>query len=164
MNEDVFQKAIDLLPTVKADIIRRFPYELQGYIGLEMNKTSYSKTNDYPKNNTKVLNIRSGTLFRSFTKGNSLNLFKETTDGVTIGSMVKYAAIHEYGGTIKHPGSSKKQAFKIGGRLIVTNGTKAHDIPIPQRPYLKPAVQKFESERMSKLIFEIMQPLRDLFK
>lgn len=47
-----------------------------------------------------------------------------------------YAAIHNYGGTIKHPGSKKFQAFQYGDAMVFTYGTKAHDIRIPQRQFM----------------------------
>lgn len=49
---------------------------------------------------------------------------------------VPYAAIHNFGGVIKHPGSSKFQVFHIGGAVVFTHGTKPHDIHIPQRQYM----------------------------
>ena len=49
---------------------------------------------------------------------------------------VPQAAIHNFGGTIKHPGSSKFQAFFYNGNWIYTWGTKPHDIDIPARPFM----------------------------
>ena len=51
-------------------------------------------------------------------------------------SRVPYAAIHNFGGTIKHPGSDKFQAFEYMGGMIYTYGTKAHNINIPQRMFM----------------------------
>lgn len=53
-----------------------------------------------------------------------------------MGKGVPYAAIHNFGGTIKHPGSSKLQTFRIDGKWITTHGTKAHLIPMPKRQYM----------------------------
>jgi len=49
---------------------------------------------------------------------------------------VPYAAINNFGGVIKHPGSSKFQVFDYGGGTIFTHGTKPHDIPIPARTFM----------------------------
>ena len=51
-------------------------------------------------------------------------------------AIVPYAAIHQFGGTIEHPGSDKFQAFEIGGQWVYTHGTKPHPITIPARPYM----------------------------
>ena len=53
-----------------------------------------------------------------------------------IGTNKIYAAIHQFGGTIEHPGSDKFQAFEIGGQWVYTHGTKPHPIAIPARPYM----------------------------
>lgn len=159
MNEDVFNKAIALIPTLKADLLRQLPIELQMFIGLEMN---LSAKGDKSKNTTPILNARKGDLFRSFTKGDPMNIYKETSSGAEYGSRVVYAAIHEFGGTIKHPGSTKMQAFQIGGHKVVAHGTKPHDIPIPKRPYLAPAISKFEAERLEQLVFQVFAPIREL--
>ena len=48
---------------------------------------------------------------------------------------VPYNLIHEYGGTINHPGSSKFQAFQTPTGWVRTNYTKPHQIVMPARPY-----------------------------
>jgi len=54
-----------------------------------------------------------------------------------IGSFpVLYAAIHQFGGVINHPGSDKFQAFMVGGRMVFTHGTVPHQIQIQPRPYI----------------------------
>ena len=152
MNEQVFQKAIGLLPEIRADILRRVPIELQGFIGLEMNRT---KVGDKSKNTTNILNVRKGNLFRSFTKGNPLNILKDTGNGVEFGSKIPYAAIHEYGGTIDHPGTSN--GF---GRGIPI---PAHGIPMPKRSYLAPAIKAFEEQALEQLVIKAMKPITNLF-
>ena len=152
MNEQVFQKALTLLPEIRADILRRVPVELQMFIGLEMNRT---KVGDKSKNTTSILNVRSGNLFRSFTKGNPLNILKDTGKGIEFGSKVPYAAIHEYGGTIDHPGTNN--GF---GRGIPI---PAHGIPMPKRSYLQPAIKAFEEQALEALVVKAMQPIKELF-
>ena len=160
MNEQVFQKAIGLLLEIRADILRRVPVELQGFIGLEMDKTSIGIVDkkaviDKSKNTTKILKVRRGNLFRSFTKGNPLNILKDTGNGVEFGSKAPYAAIHEYGGTIDHPGTSN--GF---GRGIPI---PAHGIPMPKRSYLAPAIKAFEEQALEKLVINAMKPITNLF-
>lgn len=152
MNEQVFQKALTLLPEIRADILRRVPVELQMFIGLEMNRT---KVGDKSKNTTNILNVRSGNLFRSFTKGNPANILKDTGKGVEFGSKVPYAAIHEYGGVIDHPGTNN--GF---GRGIPI---PAHGIPMPKRSYLQPAIKAFEEQALEALVIKAMQPIKELF-
>ena len=69
--------------------------------------------------------------------------------GVTgrVGTMVKYAAIHEHGGTIQHPGGTayivvNGVAVFMPNRAAVSSmpRTKAHPITIPPRPFLRPVV------------------------
>jgi len=152
MNEQVFQKALTLLPEIRADILRRVPVELQMFIGLEMNRT---KVGDKSKNTTNILNVRSGNLFRSFTKGNPANILKDTGKGVEFGSKLPYAAIHEYGGVIDHPGTNN--GF---GRGIPI---PAHGIPMPKRSYLQPAIKAFEEQALEALVVKAMQPIKELF-
>lgn len=75
---------------------------------------------------------RTGNLFESLQLAwdkSSATVFIDT-------ARIPYAAILNFGGIIKHPGSSKFQAFDLGGKMIYTHGTKAHDIPIPARPFM----------------------------
>lgn len=66
-----------------------------------------------------------------------------TSDSVTIGTNVIYAAIHHFGGTIKHPGGTR-YVIRDGRAQFVSNGftgptagvTKPHNIDMPPRPYL----------------------------
>ena len=54
---------------------------------------------------------------------------------------VKYAAIHEFGGIIQHPGSDKLQAWtNAAGKKIVVHGTKPHAIPMPERSFMRSAL------------------------
>jgi len=138
MNEDVFQKALGLLPEIRADILRRVPAELQKFIGLEMNRTELTpdKKISKAKNTTSILFVRSGDLFRSFTKGNEFNILEETNGGIKFGSSVKYAAIHEYGNPSKN---------------------------MPKRSYLQPAIKAFEEQALEKLVINAMKPITNLF-
>lgn len=110
-----------------------------------------------------VLNPRSGTL-----RGKIHTVQEAMGNGTVrqlVGLSLKYARIHEYGGTIKHPGSTKFQAWMgqgagftfnartlKGGYAIVhkssvtdwiyTKGTRPHDIVIPERSYLRSSLKE----------------------
>src|SRR5690242_6877903 len=56
---------------------------------------------------------------------------------VAWGAGLPYAAIHQFGGTINHPGSSKLQVFQAGGKTVFAHGTRPHQIQIPARRYLR---------------------------
>lgn len=84
---------------------------------------------------------RTGTLQRGID-------FEMDQDDALVGSAVEYARIHEFGGTIQHPGGTPYRF--IAGRILFlrkitgagknTNVTKPHLIRIPARPYFRPAV------------------------
>jgi len=67
-----------------------------------------------------------------------------TKDTATAGTNKKYAAIHNYGGTIKHPGGTPYITTKKGAIFMKKDGkypkgtkfTKAHDIKMPARPFM----------------------------
>ncbi len=97
-----------------------------------------------------VLNKRSGKLYDSIKQQmveNTTSLFARVySDGVV------YAAIHEYGGTIKHPGSDKFQAWTDGyGGWIYAHKTKPHLIPMPERSYLRSTLEEMRSEIIARL-------------
>lgn len=64
----------------------------------------------------------------------------------TIGTRVKYAAIHEHGGTIRipeiRPRNKRALRFFVGGREIFAKRARAHDVAMPARPFLGPAVEE----------------------
>lgn len=87
-----------------------------------------------------VLQARSGALRRSirseFTDNGKRMVAKVGSHGI------KYAAIHEYGGVINHPGSDKLQVFKSGGKTVFAHGTRPHKIPMPMRSYLRDSLSE----------------------
>jgi phage gpG-like protein len=70
-------------------------------------------------------------------------------EGIT-GTNVVYARIHEYGGTINHPGGTAY--FFNGSRCVfarndslfaqIMKRTKAHKIPIPERSFLRSSLRE----------------------
>ena len=75
--------------------------------------------------------IKTGQLFNSLR-----NEWNETTAKVTTSGGLPYAAVHQYGGIIRHPGSDKPQAFTVDGVSVFTHHTDPHSITIPERPYM----------------------------
>jgi phage gpG-like protein len=82
------------------------------------------------------LNIREQKLIDTGNLVNSIAVIRgenaETQAEVEIGTMVEYAAIHEFGGVIK-----QSNAFGRGIEAIIN---------IPARPYLRPALDEHETE------------------
>lgn len=159
---------LNRLHDIAAGVLKQAPYMMQGFIGTNMTRTSAKDAKaGLGRNNTNVLRMVSGRLFQSFNPSNTENIsiINKSGDEITLtyGSKVPYAAIHEYGGTINHPGSSKFQVFTIGNKTIRTNFTEAHSITIPKRPYLAPAVKEMQSKGYESLIkklkYEILREL-----
>ena len=147
------------------DQLLRFPIIMQAYIGTFMKRTTFNfdtmKTQEgfrNPNTGQGSLRILKGNLFRSFARGDVNNIYKISSSGTTFqveyGSSVKYALIHEYGGTINHPGGTPYIIGEGGKAFFVKKSysgekkvkyTKAHSIKMPARPYFAPAVSKFKS-------------------
>jgi len=159
---------LNRLNAIAESVLKQAPYMMQAYIGVNMKRTSASAARKgLGRNTTSTLRMVSGKLFQSFNPSNELNITEIKTSGdvttLFYGSRVPYAVIHEYGGVINHPGSDKFQVFNIGNRTIFTHFTKAHNITIPKRPYLAPAVKRMQTEGydvlVKKLKYEIMREL-----
>lgn len=108
----------------------------------------------------RILHIRSGTL------ANRLHYQVFEAAGIAkVGSPVKYAAIHEYGGTIKHPGGTAYYFIaRTGLARWLSNKkaaghnfprTKAHDIVMPARPWLRPALEDSRADIEKQFATEI---------
>lgn len=77
------------------------------------------------------------------------------------GTPVAYiAAIQEFGGTFEHPGGTPYKIGADGMATFVAKGsagsadlpvTKAHDITIPARPFMRPTVQDKQKEWTEKI-------------
>jgi phage gpG-like protein len=71
-----------------------------------------------------------------------------------IGTNLKYARIHENGGTIK-PKTGQFLKFNIGGRDIF-----AKSVTIPKRPFLKPSLEAKRKEAVDLILDKIMEAYR----
>lgn len=82
---------------------------------------------------------------------NNIETAKHGVLKVRVTSSAPYAAIHEFGGTINHPGGTP-YFMRDGKPVFVSNSgagafhglpkTKAHTITMPSRPYMRPARDK----------------------
>jgi phage gpG-like protein len=104
-----------------------------------------------------VLYYRTGDLYTSVRQEMRENAARGYIYGrVYVDPKIKYAAIHEYGGVIKHPGSNKFQAWfdqnKPGPTgWTYTHFTRPHDIPMPQRSYMRSTLEEMRAEIVSRL-------------
>lgn len=94
------------------------------------------------------LGIRTGRLARSI----AFRVDDKPTLYIT--SDQRHAGIHEFGGIIAHPGSSKPQAWKSkeGKWVFARKGTKPHPIPIRARPYAHPALAQAAKESLRRIL------------
>lgn len=78
-----------------------------------------------------------------------------------VSSNAPYAAIHEFGGTINHPGGTP-YFMRDGKPVFVSKSghgafhglpvTKPHTIEMPERPYMRPAAQKTRPEARALVV------------
>lgn len=144
-----------------------------------------------PRNTTNQLRMRSLKLSRAFSPGEDGNI--SLVDGKRIRGtqkadfgdrqrldknlrinmeygidlkVVPYARIHEFGGTIKHPGGTPYKI--VDGRAVFVSKaegadlpkTKPHDITIRARPYLRPGFAAFidkEVPRFYKRLAKVLE-------
>lgn len=147
-----------LKPIINNELLR-FPFVMQAFIGSQMVNTGL-KSRIAPSTNAR-LEINTGNLFRSFSRGGVGNIYKVNVSGnlyeLEYGSSLPYARIHEYGGFIESKGNMHKYFW---ARYFATNSkyfkflalhttrTKNNPNPgvrIPKRPYFAPALQKFKT-------------------
>lgn len=88
--------------------------------------------------------------------------FQLTTGGkgVKIGPNTRYAAIHEFGGTIRQKVTAKQRWFLGLNKGIWLAVGSALNIKIPPRPYVKPAWKKKGKSTIRVVQAEIMKPIR----
>jgi len=115
----------------------------------------------------KHLGVKTGRLRASIIRG---SVYKRGNAYVMpIGTNVKYARIHELGGIIKKPAKTvsvgiheyKRRGIKFvqaGSKKMtasLTYDTKAHQIKMPARPFLKPGIELKSNQREAiRLILE----------
>lgn len=120
------------------------------------------------------LNVDRGRLWQSFQTGRWVS-----DDGRRgkVGSNVEYARIHEFGGTIRHPGGTAyvrddRSRGRWGLPLVFIDNetaagfnfprTRAHSIVIPARPYLRPALRESKKTIIKAFKDETRRLMREL--
>jgi phage gpG-like protein len=110
-----------------------------------------------------TLSVRSGALRRSVFQ----RVFEDASGVYGIvgyGADVPYAAIHEFGGTIHHPGGTAFFIDKSDVMHFVSNAsalaaklprTKPHDIPMPERAPLRSAFAEMQDQIKQELMATI---------
>lgn len=138
-----------------ADMIRAEAFRL-------ISAGSVSGKNHKPSAPGSPPNRDTGVLQANLETRNKRNLRAEVV------SKAPYAAIQEFGGTIKHPGGTPyfmrngKPVFVSKSGAGAFHGlptTEPHDITLPARPYMRPArdakakeIRKRMAEQMNKLV------------
>lgn len=189
-----------ILAAIK-DAIQIIPEELSIEILDQMDFTTSVKTKTggrkLPKNTTSRLRTLYGNLTRALQpggKGNISNItFKQgkyniefgfdpstkVTQGPRQGDL-RYGMVHEYGGTIPHPGGtpyiivgpgraafiSKAKAQEYEAQTgIKPKVTKPHSITMPARPFLRPGLKEFQTNPngLQAIIKEIENAIVDQF-
>lgn len=161
-----------ILRPVISDALNKLPFVMQAYIGANMN--FQGQADRIAPSKSDKLTTYSGTLFRSFSKGQPGNVFKVTQEGdnfvAEYGSSIKYAKIHEFGGFIKASPltviqsksgrkmnkSSYAMAQYFWARFYETKQPyfkylalgveKKGGVNIPARPYFNPAVRRLSQD------------------
>ena len=125
---------------------------VQAAVDKSMEQGAYRvQENSIGKVSGEVLNHQTGQLARNIKALKAAILMGMTAWKVAVSLLrVPYARIHEYGGIIHHPGSDKLQAWRgapdasrFGERIsgmVFTRRTRPHDIPMPERSYLRSAL------------------------
>ncbi len=109
-----------------------------------------------------VLRARSGALRASI--GSRVTESMTAITATISSTGVRYAAIHEFGGTIHvpeiRPKTARALAFEVGGQTIFAAYTRAHDVHIPQRSFLGSALREMQPRIRSELQAAVAQALR----
>jgi phage gpG-like protein len=138
---------MDKVRTGAKSALDAWAYELAGYI--KANKLSGSP-----------LNRRSGRLSSSVHAVDQSDADKVSA-GAAAGAGVPYAKIHEYGGTINHPGGTAYFVSALLGRtFFVSNAsaiaaslprTQPHSIEMPERSYMRSGLRDKAPDGISAL-------------
>jgi phage gpG-like protein len=161
-----------ILRPIIADSLNKLPFVMQAYIGANMEFRG-AADRIAPSTSSKLA-INSGTLFRSFSKGQPGNVFRVSQNGdnfeAEYGSDLPYARVQEFGGFIASKGRMHKYFWAKFAetkqpyfRNIALSVQKKGGVNIPARPYFNPAVQrlsqdaKFASDIKQQVINGIQQ-------
>lgn len=192
-----------ILAAVK-EASQNIPEDLSVFILEEMDITSKGaarKTSTgakvLPKNTGNRLRTLYGNLTRALRPGEKGNISKsefkqgkytlefgfDPTTKVTQGPRqgdLRYGLLHEYGGTIPHPGGTPYIVVEGGKAVFVSIAkaqeieantgrklpvTKPHSITMPARPFLRPGLRKFETDNngLPAILRELETDIVDAF-
>ena len=111
-----------------------------------------------------VLNVVTGALRRSISHKVSA---EATRVGATVfsGGDVKYAGIHEFGGTIHVPEivpvKAKALHFVIGAKDVFATRVRAHDVVMPERSFLRSSLEDMHEDIIEGLREAVNEGLRE---
>lgn len=180
---------------------QNIPEELSEFILQQMDFTSSTKTKTgarkLPKNSGSRLRTLYGNLTRALEVGGKGNISKsefkqgkytlefgfDPTTKVTQGPRqgdLRYGLLHEYGGTIPHPGGTPYIVVEGGKAVFVSIGkaqeieaktgrklpvTKPHSITMKARPFLRPGLRQFETSPngLPAILRELETDIVDVF-
>jgi len=110
-----------------------------------------------------VLNTKSGALARSIAATVDDSSANVSVSIATSGD-IKYAAIHEFGGTIPPheilPDKARALAFAIGGKQVFAARVNLPAIAMPERSYMRSSLAEMADEirdELSEAVVEAMQ-------
>jgi len=134
----------DLPKTIQANVFKALQEGMELVAGV-------SQTNYLTGPRPTKLGVVSGLLRQSVKAGAYLGgeggAFATGTLTAGQSGVIKYAMIHEYGGDINLPHGAQARArhkmrFFYKGIWMYRKWVRPHKIPIPARPYLKPAMEE----------------------
>lgn len=109
-----------------------------------------------------VLNVRSGALARSI-----VTTVDDASANVSVRiatSDVKYAGIHEFGGTIPPheivPNKAKALAFAIGGKQVFAARVNLPAATMPERSYMRSSLAEMADEIRDELSETVVEAMR----
>ena len=110
-----------------------------------------------------VLNVKTGALRRSIFETVDESASSVVGKVASAGD-VKYAAIHEFGGTIPAheivPSKAKALAFVIGGKQVFAARVQIPDVQMPERSFLRSALGEMEPQIVEGLREAVRQGLQ----
>lgn len=108
-----------------------------------------------------VLRVRTGLLRASINSRVTEGASQVTA---TIGTNVKYAGIHEFGGKIHvpeiRPVKARALAFRVGGKTVFAMSARAHDVRIPERSFLRSALREMQPKIKAELQATVNEAMR----
>ena len=154
-----------MMPQMSVRMRHAMDKENQLTVGAIKNKISGSPQKGL--RGSQVLHRRTGRLINSIGRtdaiarsaGSGISITSGVGSGVGQGSYsVRYAAIHEFGGTISVPGRASRS--KSSSRMLRHPETKAYKIEMPERSYIRSTINDRKaaySSRMSNAIIGFLK-------